>query len=544
MKELKIHLVLSGSFFPLHDGHLNLIEAGRNYVLNLPNCPNIDVSVVKVYLLPTHPRCLAKKHNLIDSNFWNHHRYHQMKEFIDKRKVYTDVETTILRNEDKLLPMAKIISNLQSGVESMSSDGVIHKLIQVSGVDSRVQSIIKSCQKGNCHMIPKNSFKEGFTAFIDLNLVLVIDGRGVPDDNREIVENFKHVARMTDCHTLQSSDYLPRSSTIQRLIQHHVYYKNEKFDNMLKKFSPDWLLDTGINLGKGRGGIVRLMMLGGHGFVAVKIIRLSKILYPKARFLEESKIWKHLAKTSTLVIPRLFAVQVIKTEDSNEFGIIVTEVGVALDNIFSCLKVNPESSNNNRRKTAVDENHFKSFFEHFKSVSCYTGNCDLPFLPNAFAWLETVTTADLESLKFQVYKSLKVVILPGLLQADVIHKDLKIDNMLYLPSSKRVVICDFGVSSLQSVKMDSGPRGAIKYYPIVAIDDAKVYDPWCDTYFASLSLFEIFTGKRIFPDLNTSEVIHLRRKGVNPCIDKDVREKYLDGIFWIEKQWSYEHEKR
>ena len=136
------------------------------------------------------------------------------------------------------------------------------------------------------------------------------------------------------------------------------------------------------------------------------------------------------------------------------------------------------------------------------------------------------------------------MILPGLLQADVIHKDLKIDNMLYLPFSKRVVICDFGVSSLQSVKMDSGPRGAIKYYPIAAIDDAKVYDPWCDAYFASLSLFEIFTGKRIFPDLNTSEVKDLRRKGVNPCIDKDVREKYLDGIYWIEKHWSYEHEKR
>ena len=544
MKEIKIHLVLSGSFFPLHDGHLNLIEASRNYVLNLPHCPNIDVSVVNVYFLPTHPTSLAKKHNLNDPNFWNHHRNHQMKEFIDKRKVYTDVETTILRNEDKLLPMAKIISNLQSDVESMSSDRVIHKLIQVSGVDSRVQSIIKSCQKENFHIIAKNIYKEGFTAFIDLNLVLVIDGRGVPDENREIVENFKHVARITDCHTLQSSDFLPRSSTIQRFIQQHVYYKNEKFENMLKKFSPSWLLDTGINLGKGRGGIVRLMMLGGHGFVAVKIIRLSKVLYPKARFLEESRIWRHLAKTSTLVIPRLFAVQVIKNKDSDEFGIIVTEVGVALDKIFSCLKVNPEYSSNNRRKTAVDERHFKSFFEHFKSVSSYTGTCDLPFQPNAFAWHETATTADLESVKFQVYKSLKVLILPGLLQADVIHKDLKVDNILYLPSSKRVVICDFGVSALQSVKMESGPRGAIKYYPIVAIDDAKVYEPWCDAYFASLSLFEIFAGKRIFPDLNTSEVKDLRRKGVNPAIDEDIREKYCDGIFWIEKQWNYEQEKR
>ena len=97
---------------------------------------------------------------------------------------------------------------------------------------------------------------------------------------------------------------------------------------------------------------------------------------------------------------------------------------------------------------------------------------------------------------------------------------------------------------LQSVKMESGPRGAIKYYPIVAIDDANVYEPWCDAYFASLSLFEIFTEKKIFPDLNASETKDLRRNGVNPAIDKDIREKYFDGIIWIEKQWNYEQNKR
>ena len=92
--------------------------------------------------------------------------------------------------------------------------------------------------------------------------------------------------------------------------------------------------------------------------------------------------------------------------------------------------------------------------------------------------------------------------------------------------------------------MDFGPRGAMKYYPIVAIDNAKLYEPWCDAYFASLSLFEILTEKKIFPDLNPSEVKDLRLAGVCPHVDNDVREKYLDGILWMEKQWNEEKEKR
>ena len=69
-------------------------------------------------------------------------------------------------------------------------------------------------------------------------------------------------------------------------------------DKIFEKFDYNWLIDTGINLGKGRQGLVRLMLLGGHDYVAVKIMKLSqkKSSTKNNRFSEESILWKHLAK--------------------------------------------------------------------------------------------------------------------------------------------------------------------------------------------------------------------------------------------------------
>ena len=88
---------------------------------------------------------------------------------------------------------------------------------------------------------------------------------------------------------------MPRSSTIQRFIN----------STNIEGFDLDWLIDTGINLGKGRQALVRLMLLGGHQYVAVKVIRLDK----KNRFTEESVIWSHLAKHFPKSIPKLFGIK-------------------------------------------------------------------------------------------------------------------------------------------------------------------------------------------------------------------------------------------
>ena len=52
--------------------------------------------------------------------------------------------------------------------------------------------------------------------------------------------------------------------------------------------------------------------------------------------------------------------------------------------------------------------------------------------------------------------------------------------------------------------MRRGPRGALKYYPIRAVDQPDFYRPWCDAFSASLSLLEIVTEEKIFPGMGTA----------------------------------------
>ena len=106
--------------------------------------------------------------------------------------------------------------------------------------------------------------------------------------------------------------------------------------------------------------------------------------------------------------------------------------------------------------------------------------------------MESLTEHEKTIIKQSIFQCLTSSILPGFANANVLHRDLKTDNLLYLPFSQSVVACDFGVGVLTSIGMKAGPRGALKYYPIKAIDDSKYYEPWCDEYFASLSLMEIW----------------------------------------------------
>ena len=86
--------------------------------------------------------------------------------------------------------------------------------------------------------------------------------------------------------------------------------------------------------------------------------------------------------------------------------------------------------------------------------------------------------------------------------------------------------------------MKAGPRGALKYYPIKAIDDSKCYEPWCDEYFASLSLLEILKEGKIYPDLGVAQVIGLRKNGSKPEICSKLVETYPDAISWIQLIWN------
>ena len=147
--------------------------------------------------------------------------------------------------------------------------------------------------------------------------------------------------------------------------------------------------------------------------------------YP--RFAEEAKVWRHLALTTPEAIPRLYSVETV-----GEFGIIVTDVGVPLTEIFSALK---PSSKDGRSPSTL--NGYEEFFRRFKTLDDFNAS-DLP-LPD---W--KLKNEDLGDVKASIFQSLQSTVLPALERANVIHRDLKVENLLFMPLSGRAVVCDFG----------------------------------------------------------------------------------------------------
>ena len=152
--------------------------------------------------------------------------------------------------------------------------------------------------------------------------------------------------------------------------------------------------------------------------------------------------------------------------------------------------------------------------------------------------MESLTEHEKTTIKQSIFQCLTSSILPGFANANVLHRDLKTDNLLYLPFSQSVVACDFGVGVLTSIGMKAGPRGALKYYPIKAIDDSKYYEPWCDEYFATLSLLEILLESDIFSEKSTSQVIEERRNGILPNSELELLKTYPEAKSWISKIWA------
>jgi hypothetical protein len=106
------------------------------------------------------------------------------------------------------------------------------------------------------------------------------------------------------------------------------------------------------------------MLLGGHQYVAVKAINLNK----KNRFYEESEIRKKLKTksfNSKRSIPKFFGTKVVTAKDGKKFGIIVTEIGVPINEIFKTL--------NEPKTRLVKEDQFESFFKSFRKTAYYTG---------------------------------------------------------------------------------------------------------------------------------------------------------------------------
>ena len=66
--EFKFNFVLRGSFYPFHQGHLNLFKAAKQYIWKLKTFVNskyeVTISMGKMYISPTHYSSLLNKNGL------------------------------------------------------------------------------------------------------------------------------------------------------------------------------------------------------------------------------------------------------------------------------------------------------------------------------------------------------------------------------------------------------------------------------------------------------------------------------------------------
>ena len=66
--EFNYYFVLRGSFYPFHQGHLNLFKAAKQYIWNLKTFASskyeVTISMGKKYISPTHYSSLLNKNGL------------------------------------------------------------------------------------------------------------------------------------------------------------------------------------------------------------------------------------------------------------------------------------------------------------------------------------------------------------------------------------------------------------------------------------------------------------------------------------------------
>ena len=168
-----------------YKGHLNLFEAGRQYILAIDWPSNIKTTFGDFYISPTHPTSLAKKHGktkfeVISSS--EDVRMTQINNFLDKRTKLLDQNFVIDMYNDKVEATSKIISNIRIKVESMSSETILHRLVQISGTDSKVDAIIKN-HKLEIYFKTNPYEKDWLKSINSFRLILIEDGRDVPKGN-------------------------------------------------------------------------------------------------------------------------------------------------------------------------------------------------------------------------------------------------------------------------------------------------------------------------------------------------------------------------
>jgi serine/threonine protein kinase len=477
----KIALLLGGSFYPLHESHIDLLSTARQHYLES------GYEVVICLICPSHFNSLSYKFPGITKDFDN--RLEIISKFLEKYDWIACYDEII--KKEKYLGFTHELAILR---QRYAESGI--KLIQIIGTDSKI-----SFAKDND------------------NVLIVNSGRPISQENMEIIKrvNIINIINM----------YSPKqtiSSTILRFLEKEKYHPVS-----IKNFDISWLTDCGIILGEGVQGMVRLMLLGNRE-VAVKICHIASE-YDRLLFENECSILSLVEHSSVRISPKLYYYGVIEN-----IGYIVTDVAVPLQKIIS-IPTQYKNKTYDPCQNTEKEEKITSFLQKICFVKMEMKQTNL--IQKYYSILDQLSH-DRDLFKVQVIQGLNICLDQLCDSLHIIHRDINHQNILLDIIDGQIVvrIIDYGIAkkidSIISIR-----RGPLRFYPMISIDNFNFYPSTGDKYVSTFIIYELLMEHEIYPECkgSTRHIIGKRRNMVFPSWDKQISECFSDVIEKINRIW-------
>lgn len=444
-----ISLILAGSFYPIHQGHIELLISCKEYL------ESNNHEIIDMIILPTHFDSLTKKFIGINKN--NDNRKEFILSFLSNCKVNMISDFGLIDSE-KNIGVSYYVRNLKIKLSEKNIG-----LVQICGVDSKIN-------------------------FVKYNndVIIVDDGRETPENNKSIIKKFSN-------KIIKSKFYNnpPISSTIQRFIYHDF------FDfNTISTFDWNWISLTEINIGSGVQGIVKLMLLGRLE-VAVKFCCIDK-KNTKEHFISSCELMSIFVK-------------IYHYEVFNDLGIIVYELGTSLLDIIP-IKYSYKNKNPSSQYIKFNQLVNLFICEKIKRISnlCLENSnywIEKQQLKNNFTQdknnfkLKIFNKLDLILDKLEKN---------NIIHRDINCSNLIIKLINLTDFDLKII--DFGVAKKYN-SSQKVLRGSLRYYPIISIDNVDFYNFNSDKYMSSFVVYEIIEEHEIYPECNgDTELIIIKRK--------------------------------
>jgi len=458
----KIVLMLCGSFYPIHIGHINLLMTASTHY------KKIGIEITQYIICPTHYTSLAKKFKWLELE--DDTRKETLKDFLENCEWIT-LDLTLLKGVENIgaVKYVKILC------EKFKKQNI--KLVQICGVDSKIKFVNNSN-----------------------NSLVIDDGRNIPIENLQIIKSCNLIKQDYSIYTT--------SSTIERFIAQQLYPSHT-----IPSFDIQWLKNTGITLGYGVQGIIQLMLFGTLE-VAVKLVQFEnnddvELFYNEC---EISKICGFTYPKSFVKIYHYGSIVEDDCTNYKNFGYIIMSVGISLNDI---IKVKHSYKN----KSAD-----KNYKEHLRILNYFTSLTKSQYIEYEQTQFFKTMQKIKEHVENETFFKLDIAIkmfdcVNAISKLSIYHRDIHYNNILlnYDQNELHVMLIDFNVSK-KSKSNVCIRRGSLRYYPMMAINGVHTYSHLCDEYMATFVIYELFEEHEIYPELvgDTKEIIKKRKKQIYP----------------------------